>query len=219
MDLERIFLGGSDEWLSVVESTSARVYIEKREVLSGHRDACVPGDGVSCLSVSSSDPVLTCSCWRCCSLKRKTTTVNKFSGISFYLVCWGISVGGKGRCPPGKQSRRLNGRGWKLINIAPKNLSLLYQFCVYYISTHPLFWWPYFVFSLTSLHPHSPDFDPPGAALAAGIDSSRPQPRVILTPSSRAFSCWGRYSPPSIWHWTAPSPLSVINIAGFASRG
>lgn len=63
------------------------------------RDISAPGDHVSCLSFSSDDPLLTCSCRGCCSQRQRTTTVNKFSGISFYLVCWGISVGGKGIYP------------------------------------------------------------------------------------------------------------------------
>lgn len=37
--------------------------------------------------------VLTWSCRGWCSLGRKTTTVNKFSGISLYSVYWGISLG------------------------------------------------------------------------------------------------------------------------------
>lgn len=164
------------------------------------------------LSFCSVDPVLTCSCRGCCSLRRKTTTVNKFSGISFYLVCLGISVGGKGRCPPGKQTSSPSVRGRKTERHCCKPasfqpfsvLSLPSVLCfLLIVSSDSLF----VLFSCFCSIQICPDVDPLGMALAAGVNFSS----LVLSslPSSSMFSYWEVTG-------TERLPLPpVINIAAF----
>lgn len=86
---------------------------------------------------------------------------------------------------------RLSVRGWKCIPVGENrslfNLAVLYHCHVDYISffAHLFLWQSFrpFVLFLAFLLLNSPDVDPLGVDLAAGIDFSRPQPRVILAPS------------------------------------
>lgn len=132
----------------------------------------------------------------------------------FFIVCWGILVGGKGRYLPGKQESSLNVRVWKCIRIGENwlvfKLVVLYHRCVY-IFAYVFPWQPFlFVLLLALLHPNSQDVDPPGVAWAAGVDFSRPQLCVILAPSYVVIL--GSYCLAGIQRLRLPS---VINIAAF----
>lgn len=122
------------------------------------------GDHVSCLSFSNFDPTLTWSCRWCCSQRQKTTTVNKFSGIAFYLVCWGISVGGK-RQMPSRQAIECE-------RVKTGQISIFSYSIVVCIIFFALLLLDCFVFKAL-LHPSSPDVDLSAVALAAGIAFSR----------------------------------------------